>query len=158
MQLFGVYSDLALFSNFTYFLDNPTQGDQFSQTRPPRHRRRERDAHAAGRRASVRAYGDGRFADAGRLIDGVGLFHTEDRVRYATVRQDDVRETGIGRVRRGGVAMEPEFRTMFGVRGDAYTFDVTSEQRRELGAPHGGDREPEGVDRRSRRQRRPSST
>src|SRR5262249_44694255 len=32
VQLFGIYSDLQLFSDFTYFLDNPVQGDQFSQT------------------------------------------------------------------------------------------------------------------------------
>jgi hypothetical protein len=31
LQLYGIYSDLSLFSNLTYFLDNPEQGDQFNQ-------------------------------------------------------------------------------------------------------------------------------
>ncbi|MDQ2667616.1 MAG: TonB-dependent receptor plug domain-containing protein, partial [Gemmatimonadota bacterium] len=31
VQLFGVYSALHLFSNFTYFLDDPVRGDQFAQ-------------------------------------------------------------------------------------------------------------------------------
>lgn len=31
VQLFAVYSDVSLFSNFAYFLDDPIQGDQFNQ-------------------------------------------------------------------------------------------------------------------------------
>jgi hypothetical protein len=30
IQLFGIYSDLTLFSDFTYFLDDPVNGDQLS--------------------------------------------------------------------------------------------------------------------------------
>jgi hypothetical protein len=31
VQVYGVYYDLDLFSNFTYFLDDPVNGDQFQQ-------------------------------------------------------------------------------------------------------------------------------
>ena len=30
-DLFAIYSDLTLFSNFTYFLNDPVRGEQFSQ-------------------------------------------------------------------------------------------------------------------------------
>ena len=32
VEAYGIYSTLNLFNNFTYFLDNPDQGDQFQQT------------------------------------------------------------------------------------------------------------------------------
>ncbi len=60
------------------------------------------------------------------FISGVGLFRTQRRIRYGTVREDDVNETGSGVY----VSMEsrwtPKLRTMVGMRADAYTFDVAS--------------------------------
>src|SRR5262249_52372186 len=31
VQLYGIYSDLSLFSNFSFFFEDPTHGDQFNQ-------------------------------------------------------------------------------------------------------------------------------
>jgi hypothetical protein len=126
IQLFGIYSDLQLFSDFTYFLDNPTNGDQFSQTD---HRMilggnavhtQQLDALGAPHTFSL---GLQSRAD---IINGVGLFKTEERVRYATVRRDDVRETSNGLFTSLESRWTPKFRTMIGARGDVYTFDVNS--------------------------------
>jgi hypothetical protein len=126
VEAFAVYSDLALFSDFTYFLDNPTQGDQFSQTD---HRTilgaNAKDAlelDALGARHTL-TVGVQTRAD---IINGVGLFHTKDRVRYSTVREDNVRETGSGAYFSLESWWSDRLHTMLGGRADAYTFDVAS--------------------------------
>src|SRR5262249_28073415 len=58
--------------------------------------------------------------------DGVGLYHTKNRVRYATIRHDDVNETGSGVFVSANSRWNSTFRTMLGLRADEYTFDVTS--------------------------------
>ncbi|MEO8336972.1 MAG: TonB-dependent receptor [bacterium] len=127
LQLFGVYSDLTLFSNFTYFLDNPVQGDQFSQTD-----RRTIVGANATHTQQVDAFGVAHSLKIGLqtrfdIIDGVGLYHTENRVRFATVRQDDVRESGSGVFIEAESRWHPRFRTVLGARADAYSFDVSSD-------------------------------
>lgn len=126
VQAFGIYSDLTLFSNFTYFLDNPVDGDQFSQTD-----RRVILGLNATHAQEVSAFSAGHTLTVGvqtraDIIDGVGLFRTRERVRYATVRQDDVRETGSGVFLSAASRWHPKLRSMIGVRGDGYTFDVSS--------------------------------
>lgn len=128
VQLFGIYSDLSLFSDFTFFLDNPTRGDQFNQT----DRRKILGGSATDTRL-LDAFGASHFIKLGvqtraDLIDGVGLYHTQDRVRYETVRQDNVRETGSGVFVEAESRWTPWFRSVLGARGDAYTFNVRSDR------------------------------
>jgi hypothetical protein len=126
VEAFAIYSDLALFSNFTYFLENPAQGDQFSQTD---HRailganvRDAREVDALGASHTI-TLGVQTRAD---IINGVGLFQTKDRVRYSTIRRDDVRETGSGVYISVESPWSDGLRTMVGGRADAYTFAVSS--------------------------------
>ncbi len=109
---FGLAYGLDLFSNFTYFLDDPVNGDQFQQT--------DRRV-VSGARISSPA--DGTWA--GRALQNsvgvqlrhddisrVGLYHTVGRQRLATVREDSVVADQPRRVRaeRDGVdavAAEP---------------------------------------------------
>ena len=133
VQLFAVYSDLTLFSNFTYFLDNPVQGDQFSQND---HR------VILGGNATHAQHVDALGVDhtfklgiqtRADIINGIGLYHTQDRVRFATVRQDDIRETGTGVFIEAESHWTPQFRSVFGVRADAYSFDVSSDNAENSG-------------------------
>lgn len=135
VQAFGIYSDLNLFSNFTYFLDDPTRGDQFSQT----DRRTILGANAShvqqvdGLSAShTLTLGAQTRVD---FIRGVGLFRTQRRLRYGTVREDDVDQTGSGVYVSVDSRWSPRLRTMVGARADAYTFSVTSSN-----AENSGDR------------------
>lgn len=123
---FGFYYDLDLFSNFTYFLDNTAFGDQFEQT----DRR-----WTAGLDASHTLFNN--WFDSPVLnIFGLqarnddirnGLFLTDDRDRYGTVRQDDILQTSVGIYYENRAQWAEKFRTVAGVRGDFYHFDVDSD-------------------------------
>ncbi len=85
VQVFGLYSDLSLFSNFEYFLNDPTRGDQFNQQeqrvvlgrdRPPRAVRR-RTGGFASRQAGVPD--PGRLSRSGGTLPHPGPRATEHR-------------------------------------------------------------------------------
>jgi len=127
VQLYGIYSDLSLFSNFTYFLDDTTRGDQFNQ--------REHRVILGGsvkHTQPVQAFGVGHVFKIGAqtradFIDGLALYHTQARVRVSTVRRDDVREWGTGVFAELESRWTPRFRSVLGARGDAYRFNVASD-------------------------------
>ena len=133
-QLFGIYSDLSLFSNFTYFLDNPDRGDQFNQ--------REHRTVIGGNVAhaqEVQALGVAHTVTLGLqtradFLGPVGLYRTERRARFGTVRQDEVNQLGGGVFVEAQSRWRPWLRTTLGLRGDAYTFDVTSDQSANSGS------------------------
>jgi outer membrane receptor protein involved in Fe transport len=56
------------------------------------------------------------------------LYRTQQRERLSTVRQDEVIETGTGVYVEAESRWRPWFRTTLGMRGDVYTFDVTSDR------------------------------
>jgi hypothetical protein len=133
VQLFGVYSDLSLFSNFTYFLDNPVQGDQFNQ----REKRVMVGANASHAQ-SLQALGTEHTVTLGLqwradFLSPVGLYRTERRERLSTVREDDVTETGTGAYVEAQSRWRPWLRTTLGMRGDVYTFHVTSDRAENSG-------------------------
>jgi outer membrane receptor protein involved in Fe transport len=123
--LYGMYYDLDLFSNFTYFLDDPEQGDQFEQ--------KDRRVHW-GAKASHTFFGElfGLKSDTTLGIqfrqDNIrnGLYHTELRRRLETVRSDHTIETSLGAFLSNQTKWTKWFRTEAGVRADYYHFDVDS--------------------------------
>jgi hypothetical protein len=133
VQVFGIYSDLSLFSNFAYLLDDPVHGDQFNQ--------RERRVVVGGnatRTQPFQALGLPHVIKLGLqtradIINGLGLYHTEARVRLGTVRQDDVREWGTGIWLQAESRWRPWFRSVLGSRGDFYTFDVSGDRPENAG-------------------------
>ena len=89
-------NSLNLFSNFTYFLDDPENGDQFEQA--------ERRT-AAGGRVTYRRLGHffERHTESAvgvqvrrDWLDPVGLYHTAARQRLSTTREDEVGQTMAG--------------------------------------------------------------
>lgn len=119
--------DLDLFSNFTYFLDNPADGDQFEQV----DRRRygglglvhERHGEWLGRHMHQRVGLDLRYDDIGE----VGLHRTARRQRLSTVRQDGVEQLGTGAWYSNGIEWSKGFRSVLGLRADHYRVDVDSD-------------------------------
>ena len=115
---------LNLFSNFTYFLDNPTRGDQFEQE----DRRNYYGFHLrqqvgeSDNKFTAFVGLQGRYDDIGR----VGLFHNENRVRFETVRQDSVKESSIAPYIQTEYKINPRLRANLGARYDYYRFDVDS--------------------------------
>jgi hypothetical protein len=114
---------LALFSNFTYLLDDPVNGDAFEQSE-------ERSvaggavsrAFAARGPWSARIGGDARFD----RIDPVGLYRTAGRARLSTVRQDRIEQDSAGIF--GEVSGDfARLRVLAGLRFDAMQVGVSSD-------------------------------
>ncbi len=132
--------ELDLWSNFTYFLDDPVDGDEFQQ----RDRRWTVGLRYEGRRRLDRHTlllgGETRWDEIG----DVGLYRTRGRERIGTIRSDAVSEWGSG----GWVAAEsrwtPWLRTMAGLRGDAYRFDVRADIPENSGERWSGLLSPKG--------------
>jgi len=123
LDVFAIRYELDLWSNFTYFLDDSDDGDQFQQ----RDRRWTYGARFQGRRSTGGTtwhVGSETRLDA---IGEVGLHRTSRRTITSTIRSDRVTEWATG----GWIAAEtrwnPWLRTILGLRGDLYLFDVTAD-------------------------------
>ncbi|MEP0547326.1 MAG: TonB-dependent receptor [Rhodothermales bacterium] len=125
---YAAYYHLNLFSNFTYFLDNPTDGDQFEQA--------DRRLYAGANVSHAwfsRWFGQQNTNTVGAAlrhdqIFGVGLFNTRSRARIGTVRDDEVAETSVGAYLENETRWSGWLRTTLGVRGDVFRFDVASDR------------------------------
>lgn len=125
---YGVFYDVDLFSNFTYFLDDPMRGDQFEQQEERvifggEIVREWQDRQLFGREAEFAAG----FQTRHDLVNDIGLYKTEHRERHNTVRVDDIYESSYGVFGESTVKWNSWFRTVAGVRADAFYFDVNSD-------------------------------
>jgi len=133
---FNVYAltyRLNLFSNFTYFLDDPVNGDQFNQ-------RDRRSVFGLGltRTTALSFFDRPTTVTTGLqlrddLIDELALRHTARRTLLDTVRSDDVHEASAGLFAQASTRWSAHLRTDLGLRGDGYYFDVTSDTPRNSG-------------------------
>ena len=124
--------NLALFSNFTYFLDNPVDGDQFAQP--------DRRTMAA---VNLRhAWAGNWFGRASENQLGVqfqndnihnALLSTKARQTLSSTRRDHIVQSSIGVWFDHATRWTPSFRTVAGVRADGYRFDVRSDSRENSG-------------------------
>jgi hypothetical protein len=141
---YGIKYALDLFSNFTYFLDDPVNGDQFQQT--------DRRV-VAGARVTHRRLG--RWA--GRPVENVvgaqlrsddigtiGLYHTRERRRLDSVREDSVLQTSTAVFAQNETAWTPWLRTLAGVRADGYRFGVDAGVAANGGTEYAGLVSPNG--------------
>jgi hypothetical protein len=118
---------LNLFSNFTYYLDDPVNGDQFEQE--------DRRWVSGGRITHQRLGRIGTFniqsAFGGNFrydaIDHVGLYHAFRGRRGNPIRKDKVGQTSVGLFGQTEVEWNRKVRTTFGLRGDIYHFKVRSD-------------------------------
>jgi hypothetical protein len=122
LNAYTIDYDLSLFSNFTYFLDDPLDGDQFEQLDERRVTGSE-FSYSLGDNASTHTFGASfRYDDIG----DVGLFRTRNLERLSTVRRDSVEELAVGVYYANETRWKDRFRSVLGVRADQYDFDVTS--------------------------------
>ncbi len=123
---YAVASRLHLYNDFTYFLDDPVNGDQFEQFES-----RRMFGFASSQSIGMRLFGvdmDNTFGVQGRYdrIDPVALYHDVDRERIDTTRLDRVREGSLGFYVENRAEWTGWFRTVVGARYDVYRFDVAS--------------------------------
>jgi len=134
---YGLYYDLDLFSDFTYFLTDPIRGDQFEQ---------QDRRWVAGLDAHHTIFSQW----FGRKVENTfglqvrndwihnGLYQTEDRVRVdktdastgttlpATTEADRFTDTQAGFYAENRIQWTEKFRTVAALRGDVGHVDVTS--------------------------------
>jgi hypothetical protein len=123
---YGLRYRLNLFSNFTYFLDDPVNGDQFEQA-DRRHVFGARVTHRAGGRIGDRPSEFLIGIDARHdNIATVGLYDTVDRARASTTREDAVKQSSVGAFARHDLQWQPWLRTTLGLRADRFQFDVAA--------------------------------
>jgi hypothetical protein len=130
LDAYVIRYELDLFSDFTYFLDSANRGDlrgdQFQQAD-------RRMVYGANPRYIWAAKLGGldttntvglqlRYDDISR----VGLFSTEARQVFATTRQDHVKQGSVGIYAQNVTQWTAWMRSILGVRGDYYSFDVSS--------------------------------
>ena len=125
LQAYVFRYDLDLFSNFTYALNDPVNGDQFEQ----------QDARtAAGFSYAHHAHGEwaGRPTEISAGLqfrhDWVdnGLYATDDRRRLSTTAQHEFGVGTVGIYAEHRVQWTPGFRSVIGGRGDLQFADVNS--------------------------------
>ena len=117
---------LDLFSNFTYFLDNPVDGDQFNQPD-----RRTTTAINARHAWSTKLLDLDSESQVGVQFQNDNIFNaltnTKARELLSTTRRDHIVESSVGVWFDNAVRWTPIFRTVAGLRADTYRFDVQSD-------------------------------
>jgi len=127
LSAYVIRNQLDLFSNFTYFMNDPVNGDQFAQ--PDRRVTSGLDAvhtlhlHRGEHMASDLSFG------ARLQNDNIfnGLYDTRARARLATTREDHIVETSGGVFVESATRWSEALRSVVGVRADRYRFDVRSD-------------------------------
>ncbi|SDG44117.1 MULTISPECIES: TonB-dependent receptor [unclassified Duganella] len=121
-----IANQLDLWSNFTYFMDDPEHGDQFAQ---PDKR------VTSGLNASHSWHHHTETGNSDTTIgvqlqnDNIfnGLLNTEARRTLSATRQDHIVESGAGLFIENSTRWYPALRTVAGMRVDGYRFDVRSD-------------------------------
>lgn len=127
VSLYGLYYRFRLTSNFTYFLDDPVNGDEFRQ-RDQRgvfggSLRHTVSSSLAGIPVTYTLGGDARYDHIGK----VGLYHTQRGLEIGTVRQDRVEEYSAALYGELTAALTDRLRLVLGLRGDLYGYSVQAE-------------------------------
>lgn len=125
VNLYTLHTNLALFSNFTYFLDDPVNGDQFVQI-DKRFQSALDLSHAwINEFAGLALENSIGFQFQNDVIDN-GLLRTRERKTLSTTRKDHILQNSIAVYYQNSVQWLEKFRTVAGVRSDFYWFDVNS--------------------------------
>ncbi|HEX4871087.1 MAG TPA: TonB-dependent receptor [Nevskiaceae bacterium] len=132
-QLYLAYYDLALFSNFTYFLDDPVNGDQFEQA--------DRRLYGGGHlrhRWPLTLFGRPAQHSLGLQlrhdrIGEVGLFRTAARERLSTVSTASIDQTALALWYQLDQSWSEALRGYAGLRVDQMRFEVAADRAENSG-------------------------
>ncbi|HEX2560186.1 TonB-dependent receptor [Phenylobacterium sp.] len=128
-SVYAQYYRLNLWSNFTYFLNDPDHGDQFEQAE---------ERWIAGGAMSKSWLDAGPWSYAAGVearydhIPSIGLYRTRARERLSTDRQDGV-DQGSAAAWGEAAWQDGPFRATFGVRLDGMVVGVASDDPRNSG-------------------------
>ena len=124
LTVYAMRYGVQLFHNFTYFLNDPVNGDQFEQFE----KRWTTGAKLTHRRLghvgdydSESAFGVEFRNDS---VAPLGLYLTRETERLATAREDDVDQFAVGLFAEQEIEWSRVVRTTFGLRGDIHHWNV----------------------------------
>jgi outer membrane receptor protein involved in Fe transport len=127
LTAYAVHYRFRLTSNFTYFLDDPVNGDEFQQrdrrTVYGASLRGGGEARLAGLPVRLRYGADARYDDVGL----VGLYRSSVGLRRETVREDSLDEYSLGLWGEADLTLAPRLRAILGLRGELYGYDVRAD-------------------------------
>jgi outer membrane receptor protein involved in Fe transport len=128
LTAYVIRNGVQLFHNFTYFLNDPENGDQFEQFE----RRWTTGAKITHRR--LMHVGDTHLENVFGVdlrndsVGGpLGLYATRATTRIATIVADDANQTSLGVFGDSEIEWSRWARTTVGLRGDIYNWRVTSD-------------------------------
>ncbi|RYY77120.1 MAG: TonB-dependent receptor [Gammaproteobacteria bacterium] len=137
-QAYGIKSSLDLFSNFTYFLDDPINGDQFEQVDERNifggQFSKSWSADLSGKNIDYKIGTEFRYDNIGQ----VGLYHTVQKNRLDTTRKDAVYEASLGLFSQATLKVNEQWNLHVGARYDFYDVDVNSNIRENSGGANQG--------------------
>jgi len=128
LSAYAVYSDFNLYSNFTYFLNDQVNGDQITQ----RDRR-----YIFGGEGKHTKYDDWFGFEVKNIvglqvrhdyIPNVALHKSRAREILSTVTEHEVSQTSIGIYLENEIQWAEKFKSILGLRGDFYEYDVDSKK------------------------------
>lgn len=111
----------SLFSNFTYFLDDPVNGDEFEQLDNRTYFGAAVSQSRSVSDALTLSYGIETRVDD---ISAVGLFQTQGRLRINTIRQDKLNEYNISGWSSAELDLNDSTRLTLGLRADHFGGEV----------------------------------
>lgn len=137
LQTYASRYNFKLFSNFTYFLSDPVNGDMIEQTDSRQilglNGKYRSLHHLAGLQATA-TFGGGYRADDME----VALWNSPNRQRLAALVDAKILERNLFLWMQEEIIFSPKLRLQLGLRGDYFTFDVTDHLENQPGAtlPH----------------------
>ncbi len=137
LQAYASRYNFKLFSNFTFFLSDPVNGDMIEQTDSRQIlglNGRYRTLHQLGGMQATTTFGGGYRADD---MD-VSLWQSPNRQRLAALVDAKILERNLFLWAQEEIIFSNKLRLQLGLRGDYFTFDVTDRLENQPGAtlPH----------------------
>ncbi len=133
VSAYVIRNELELFSNFTYFLSDPVNGDQFAQ--PDRRVTTGLDANHTWHMHRSDTLSSDLTVGAQLQNDNIfnGLYDTRKRARIATTREDHIVETSGAVFVENATRWSDALRTVVGVRANNYRFRVDGDRPENAG-------------------------
>jgi len=139
-QAYVSFYDFNLWSNFTYFLDDPVNGDEFQQVDERTVLGLEVTQDVSHSLAGLHLHHTFGTQVRHDSISDVGLYRSSERRPLSAVREDEVEVTTLGLFWKGETNLTGWMRAYVGLRGDLYWFEVDAQT-----LPENGGNESDGI-------------
>jgi outer membrane receptor protein involved in Fe transport len=126
VSAYAVRSALDLYSNFTYFLNDPVNGDQFNQSEKRTMLGVNASKSWLGELAGMTMESKLGLQTRYDKLSPVALYNSAQTQRLSLIRSDKVEESSAGLFAENTLWWHEKLRTVAGVRYDRYQFDVKS--------------------------------